>query len=84
MTQIKHTQSCSLTPGQYQPYRNLQDAVFLLTIGSFLLTVELFLLTIDTFTLFTYSWSFFTYNFSFFYLPLELMSYNGKIRLIRA
>ena len=36
----------------------MEDAAFLLTVGSFLLTLELFLLAID--------------NFSFFYLQLEL------------
>ena len=33
MTQIKHTQICSLTPGQYQPYRNKHTQICTFLLG---------------------------------------------------
>ena len=61
----------------------MEDATFLLTVGSFLPTVELYLqLTILAFLL--TSRAFFTYNFCFFTHNWSFFAYSGKVLLISA
>ena len=64
--------------------KKLSDAAFLLTVGSFLLTVELFCLQLTNLAFILTVGAFLLTILALFLTVGAFLTYNGKVRLIRA